>query len=129
MNLDLDAASEAWMEAKAAERKAVERRRVIEDHLASLLGVAETLEGTETTVTDGGHRIKLVGRMSRKVDRHAASDVAAEYGLEAHMDSLFRWKPEINVSAWKAAPESVTKLFLKSITTTPSRVSFSIEKE
>ncbi len=27
------------MEAKAAERKAVERRRVIEDHLASLLGV------------------------------------------------------------------------------------------
>ena len=129
MNLDLDAASEAWMEAKAAERKAVERRRVIEDHLASLLGVAETLEGTETTVTDGGHRIKLVGRMSRKVDRHAASDVAAEYGLEAHMDSLFRWKPEINVSAWKATPESVTKLFLKSITTTPSRVSFSIEKE
>ncbi len=129
MNLDLDAASEAWMEAKAAERKAVERRRVIEDHLASLLGVAEALEGTETTVTDGGHRIKLVGRMSRKVDRHAASDVAAEYGLEAHMDSLFRWKPEINVSAWKAAPESVTKLFLKSITTTPSRVSFSIEKE
>lgn len=129
MNLDLDAASEAWMEAKAAERKAVERRRVIEDHLASLLGVAETLEGTETTVTDGGHRIKLVGRMSRKVDRHTASDVAAEYGLEAQMDKLFRWKPEINVSAWKAAPESVTKLFLKSITTTPSRVSFSIEKE
>jgi hypothetical protein len=129
MNLDLDAASEAWMEAKAAERKAVERRRVIEDHLASLLGVAETLEGTETTVTDGGHRIKLVGRMSRKVDRHAASDVAAEYGLEAQMDKLFRWKPEINVSAWKAAPESVTRLFLKSITTTPSRVSFSIEKE
>lgn len=129
MNLDLDAASEAWMAAKAAERKAVERRRVIEDHLASLLGVAETLEGTETTVTDGGHRIKLVGRMSRKVDRHAASDVAAEYGLEAQMDKLFRWKPEINVSAWKAAPESVTKLFLKSITTTPSRVSFSIEKE
>jgi hypothetical protein len=129
MNLDLDAASEAWMEAKAAERKAVERRRVIEDHLASLLGVAETLEGTQTTVTDGGHRIKLVGRMSRKVDRHTASDVAAEYGLEAHMDKLFRWKPEINVSAWKAAPESVTKPFLKSITTTPSRVSFSIEKE
>lgn len=129
MNLDLDAASEAWIEAKAAERKAVERRRVIEDHLASLLGVAETLEGTQTTVTDGGHRIKLVGRMSRKVDRHTASDVAAEYGLEAHMDKLFRWKPEINVSAWKAAPESVTKPFLKSITTTPSRVSFSIEKE
>lgn len=129
MNLDLDAASEAWMEAKAAERKAVERRRVIEDHLASLLGVAETLDGTETTVTDGGHRIKLVGRMSRKVDRHTASDVAAEYGLEAHMDNLFRWKPEINVAAWKAAPESVTRLFLKSITTTPSRVSFSIEKE
>jgi hypothetical protein len=129
MNLDLDAASEAWMEAKAAEKKAVERRRAIEDHLASLLGVAETLEGTQTTVTDGGHRIKLVGRMSRKVDRHAASDVAAEYGLEAQMDKLFRWKPEINVSAWKAAPESVTRLFLKSITTTPSRVSFSIEKE
>mgnify|MGYP003640328165 FL=1 len=129
MNLDLDAASEAWMVAKEEERKAVARRRAIEDHLASLLGVADSLEGTETTTTDGGHRIKLTGRMSRKVDRHTASEVAAEYGLEAHLDKLFRWKPEINVSAWKSAPESVTRPFLKSITTTPSRVSFSIEKE
>ena len=129
MNLDLDTAAAEWIEAKAAERAAVERRRGLEDHIASLLGVPESLEGTETTETDGGHRIKLVGRMSRKVDRHAASDVAAEYGLEAQMDKLFRWKPEINVSEWKKAPESVTRLFLKSITTTPSRVSFSIEKE
>ena len=129
MNLDLDTAAAEWIEAKAAERKAVERRRLLEDHIASLLGVPESLEGTETTVTDGGHRIKLVGRMSRKVDRYTLEDIAEQYGLEAQLDQLFRWKPEVNVAAWKAAPESVTRLFLKSITTTPSRVSFSIEKE
>lgn len=129
MNLDLDTAAAEWIEAKAAERKAVERRRLIEDHMASLLGVPDSLEGTETTVTDGGHRIKLVGRMNRKVDRHAAEDIAAEYSLESQLDNLFRWKPEIDVSAWKAAPDSVRRPFLKSITTTPSRVSFTIEKE
>ncbi len=129
MNLDLDTAAAEWIEAKAAERKAVERRRLIEDHIASLLGVPESLEGTETTVTDGGHKIKLVGRMSRKVDRHTAEEIAEQYGLESQLDNLFRWKPEINAAGWKAAPHSVTKPFLKSITTTPSRVSFTIEKE
>jgi plasmid stabilization system protein ParE len=129
MNLDLDTAAAEWIEAKAAERAAVERRRSLEDHIASLLGVPESLEGTETTETDGGHKIKLVGRMNRKVDRHAAEDIAAEYSLEAQLDQLFRWKPEVNVSAWKAAPDSVRRPFLKSITTTPSRVSFIIEKD
>jgi len=129
MNLDLDTAAAEWMEAKAAERAAVSRRRLLEDHIASLLGVAETLEGTERTETDGGHKIKLTGRMSRKVDTHLAAEVAAEYGLEEHLDKLFRWKPEINMSAWKATPESITRPFLNVITTTPSRVSFTIEKE
>ena len=129
MNLDLDTAAAEWIEAKAAEREAVERRRVLEDHIASLLGVSQTLEGTETTVTDNGHRIKLVGRMGRKIDRHMAEDIAAEYGLEAQLDKLFRWKPEINASAWKEASDNVRRPFLKSVTTTPSRVSFNVEKE
>jgi len=90
MNLDLDTAAGEWIEAKAAERKAVERRRALEDHIGSLLGVPESLEGTETTVTDGGHKIKLVGRMSRKVDRRTAEDIAEQYGLEAQLDQLFR---------------------------------------
>ena len=129
MNLDLDTAAAEWIEAKAAARKAVERRRALEDHIASLLGVPESLEGTETTVTDGGYKIKLVGRMSRKVDRHTAEDIAEQYGLEAQLDNLFRWRPEINASGWKAAPDSVRRPFLNAITTTPSRVSFTIEKE
>ena len=129
MNLDLDTAAAEWMAAKAAEREAVKRRRLLEDHITSLLGVAETLEGTERTETDGGHKIKLTGRMNRKVDTHLAAEVAAEYGLEEHLDKLFRWKPEINMSVWKATSESITKPFLNAITTTPSRVSFTIEKE
>ena len=129
MNLDLDTAAAEWMAAKADERAAVARRRKMEDHMASLLGVAETLEGTETTETDGGHKIKLVGRMVRKVDAHLAQEIAAEYSLEEHLDKLFRWKPDLNISAWKSMPESITKPFLNAITTTPSRVSFSIEKD
>ena len=129
MNLDLDTAAAEWIEAKAAEREAVERRRTIEDHIGSLLGVSESLEGTETTETDGGHRIKLTGRMSRKVDWHTVEDIAAEYGLGDQLDNLFRAKFEVNASGWKAAPDNVRRVFSKSITTTPSRVSFTVEKE
>ena len=30
-------------------------------------------------------------------------EIAAEHGLEAHLSMLFRWKPEIDARAWKAA--------------------------
>jgi hypothetical protein len=52
--------------------------------------------------------------------------LAAEAGLSDHLGSLFRWKPEINATAWKQADNSITNPLLGAITSTPGRTSFSI---
>jgi hypothetical protein len=124
----LDELSHNWMRAKELERIAIEERRQIEDKLLSLIGVPETLEGTETANT-GEYKIKIVGRMNRKVDADKLHELAIENGLEAHLQNLFRWKPEINAKAWAAADEAITKPLLDAITTTPGRASFAITKE
>lgn len=124
----LDELSHNWMRAKELERIAIEERRQIEDKLLSLIGVSETLEGTETANT-GEYKIKIVGRMNRKVDADKLHELAIENGLEAHLQNLFRWKPEINAKAWAAADEAITKPLLDAITTTPGRASFAITKE
>jgi hypothetical protein len=119
---------ELWLAAKDAERVAVEERRKIEDRLSSLIGIVETLEGTETATLDG-FDIKVVGRMNRKVDADKAQEIAAEHGIEAHLSTIFRWKPEIDARAWKAAPDNVTTPLLAAITTTPSRPSYTITRK
>ena len=129
MNLDLDTASAEWLAAKEAERTATERRRELENHLLSLIGISENWEGTENVETDGGHKIKITGRINRKVDGKRIQEIAAEEGLVEHLSSLFRWKPEINMTAWKSADKSITEPLLGGITTQPGRASFAIIKE
>ena len=118
-----------WIQAKEDERTAIEHRRAYEDKLMSLIGVAENFEGTENAEAPGGYKIKVTGRMARKVDADALQELAAEAGLTEHLSSLFRWKPEIDAKAWKAADSSITTPLMGAITTTPSRASFSITKE
>lgn len=120
--------SQNWIDAKAAEKTAVDRRREIEDKLFSLIGVSEDFEGTQTAEPDG-YKIKITGRMTRKVDSDRIQEIAAEEGLTEHLSKLFRWKPELNMSAWKHADDSITKPLLGGITTKPGRASFSITKE
>lgn len=121
--------SKLWLELKEAERVATERRRDVEDKLMSLIGIPETLEGTENVNLDDGYSIKIVGRMNRKVDTEQLQDIAATYGLTEHLWSLMRWKAEINSAVWKATSENITKPLLAAITTTPGRPSFSITKK
>ena len=118
-----------WIQAKEDERTAIEHRRAYEDKLLSLIGIAENFEGTENAEAPGGYKIKVTGRMARKVDADALQELAAEAGLTEHLSSLFRWKPEIDAKAWKAADSSITTPLMGAITTTPSRASFSITKE
>ena len=99
MNLDLDTAAAEWLAAKKAERQSVERRRALEDHMLSLLGVPDDIAGTTNTNTDGGHKIKVVGKMNHKVQADLAQEVAMEHGLEDILHHLFRWKAEINIAA------------------------------
>lgn len=126
--MNLSELCETWMQAKQAEALAIETRRKIEDQVVSLIGLPETFEGTENAEA-GGYKIKIVGRMTRKVDAEKVQEIAAEHGLTEHLSALFRWKPEINVSIWKATDSSITEPLLDAITTSPGRPSFSITKD
>ena len=127
--MDLSQLCETWMQAKQAEAMAVETRRKIEDQVVSMIGLPETFEGTENAEAAGGYKIKIVGRMTRKVDADKVQEIAAEHGLTEHLSALFRWKPEMNISIWKSTDSSITEPLLDAITTSPGRPSFSITKD
>jgi hypothetical protein len=118
--------SEAWISLKEAERQATENRRIVEDKIMSLVGLAESFEGTENLLLDEGIQIKIVGRMNRKVDTEKLQEIATANGLSEHLHDLFRWKAEINTTVWKATNDSITKPLLGAVTTLPGRPSFSI---
>ena len=128
MTDNLNELSAMWLAAKEAERHATDQRRAIEDRMKSLIGVAENLDGTETASPDG-YTIKITGRIDRKVDGDRLQELAAEAGLSQHLSSLFRWKPELNMSAWKAADTSITAPLAAAITAKPGRPSFTITRK
>jgi hypothetical protein len=117
-----------WEEAKMEEKAATDRRRGIEDQLVECLGIPKQMEGTKNELA-GMYEIKVAGRLDRKVNADKLQAIAEETGLTEHLSSLFRWKPEINMGAWKSAHESITDPLLDAITTTASRPSFTITKK
>ena len=125
---EMQVLSERWLEAKETERQAVEERQQIEDRLSSLIGIGETLDGTETATPDG-FVIKVAGRMTRKVDTDRAQEIAAEHGIEAYLSTVFRWKAEIDARAWKSAPQHVTSKLAVAVTATPGRPSYVITRK
>lgn len=116
-----------WEDAKNEERRATAMRRETEDKLFEALNLAKNMEGTVKEITQL-YEIKVAGRIDHKIDSARLQALAEESGLTEHLSSLFRWKPEINMSAWKAAHESITGPLLDAITTTASRPSFSITR-
>jgi hypothetical protein len=119
--MSLDNLINEWRDAKETERAAQEKRRVVEDIIAEMIGLAEDLDGT---VTHGV--LKVTGRIDRKVDGDKLQQLALDAGLTDHLSALFRWKPEINRKAWDAAAESITRPLLGAITSKPGRPSFAI---
>jgi len=115
-----------WLEAKEAERVAVEKRRDIEDSMRKVASFRDDTEGTETLALEG-FRVKVVGRIDRKVDADKVQELAAEAGLTDHLSTLFRWKPEINMAIWKASDERITRPLAGAITAKPGRPSFTID--
>lgn len=121
----LDLLARDWMVAKQKEQLAIDARRAAEDKLVQLLKVNTSDEGTDTRQI-GHYQVKIVGRMTRKIDSDLVQEIAVEHNLTEHLPQLFRWKPEINMTAWKRADESITRPLLGAITTTPGRPSFTI---
>jgi hypothetical protein len=125
MHADLKLLSAFWMQYKTDEEKATVERRKIEDQMIKLLAIPENFESTETAEPEG-FVVKVSGRIDRKVDGDKVQELAAEFGLGEHLAKLFRWKPEINMTAWKAADATITGPLAGAITAKPGRPSFKI---
>lgn len=117
-----------WLEEKEAEREAIENRRIIEDQIKIIAEINDALSGTEL-VSASEFVVKIVGRIDYKVDSDMLQDLAFEHGISYHLPSLFRWKTEINMSAWKAADAEITKPLSGAITAKPGRPSFAITRK
>jgi hypothetical protein len=117
-----------WLDAKKLETAAVAERRELEDLMVKDFDLPKDLDGTVNHQVDG-YKIKMEGRINKKIDADKLQMLAAEAGLSEHLSNLFRWKPEINVKVWNAASEAVTQPLLGAITSTPGRPTFSITKE
>jgi hypothetical protein len=120
--------AEEWMEAKSAEKEAVEQRRLIEDELVRLLEIQQTDEHSRKIDADP-FIIKIACRINRKVDGDLAQEIAAENDMQDHLGLLFRWKPELSMTAWDGVGDNVKQVFARAITATPGRPSFTITKE
>lgn len=114
-----------WLAAKAEESAAIAKRRKLEDQLVKALEIPETLDGTQNA-KHGIYMVKVEGRINRKVDAEKVQELAAEAGLSAHLGTLFRWKPEINMTVWKQTSPEITTPLLGAITSSNGRPSFSI---
>ena len=116
--------SAQWLEAKAAEAAAQDKRRRIEDAMTTIMSVPED-EGT-TSAEAGEYIVKAARRMNSKVDGDKLQSIAAEKGLSEHLSVLFRWKPEIDAKKWKSADQSITGALSAAITTTPGRPTITV---
>jgi hypothetical protein len=117
---------QSWLNAKHTEETAIKVRRDLEDKMVKDFQIPSTLDGTKNITTSDGFTIKIVGRLTRKVNADKLQELAEEHGLSDHLSSLFRWKPEINSEQWAAADSSITSPLLDAITTTAGRPTFKI---
>lgn len=126
--MDIEKLVSDWQFYKAAEKVSVDSRRACEDAIAKFYSIDPQAEGTQNFEVDG-YKVKIVSRLAQKIDSDKVQEIAAEHGLENYLSSLFRWKPEVVASAWKAAPKEVTEKLSFAITSTPNRPSFLIDKK
>lgn len=117
-----------WLAAKAEEAEATLRRRKLEDQMVAQFNVPSNLDKTANYEADG-YKVKVEGRINHKINSEKLQEIAVEHGLMAHLECLFRWKPEINAAVWKSTDPSITTPLLDAITSTPGRPSFTIIKK
>lgn len=117
-----------WQDAKAREAEATAERREIEDQMVAQFNVPSNLDKTANFEADG-YKVKIEGRINRKINSEKLQEIAVENGLMAHLECLFRWKPEINAAVWKSTDPAITTPLLDAITSTPGRPSFTIVKK
>lgn len=122
--MDLINLSEQWLEAKEAEREAVERRRQLEDQMRKAMKLEESEEGTVSTLV-GRYKVKANCRVNRKIDPEKFLMLANDAQID--ISKFTRWKCELVMSEWRKVDEAVQHELSQAITTEPGRPTFSID--
>lgn len=125
---DLEELSRLWFIAKQDETIAIQNRRELEDKMSEIIDINPATEGT-INVEGNEYKIKIMTRLTRKVDADKLQEIAAEHDLSKELSTLFRWKADIDMKSWKLAPPEVTNVLALAVTTTAGRPSYSITKE
>lgn len=112
--------------AQAAEKAAKDARVAIEKELEEAFGVPAGWEGTRTT--DVGE-FKVVAKRANytKVDAAMLEQITAANNLGNVTKDTFRFKAEVNKKAWAALTPYTQGLYAPAITTTPGKMSFSVD--
>lgn len=79
----LQALSQAWVEAKTAERAANAQRLAVEEQICQILHVKD--DGRETVTLDNGAKIVIAGKMTYKPD-----DIDVIIGMTRELQEQFR---------------------------------------
>jgi hypothetical protein len=127
-DMDMDELSSKWLELKSLETRAKNERSAIEEYMLGRARIDYTVEGTKTIPSDI-YENKITCKLTKKIDSDLLQEIAAENGLSEHLSDLFRWKPELNIKAWKAASEEITGPLSKAITSKPARPGFKIVRK
>lgn len=111
---------EAWQLAKDAEDAAKDARLTAELQILSLLDKPDDFKGY--VKLDG---VSVAFGESVKVDGSTVQALADLGGIDHEtLSELFRWKPELNVKAWKEAPEETKRLLAGALSIKPTKPAF-----
>ena len=118
----LETLAAAWMQAKAQENKARDRRVEIEESIASLLPIKD--EGTVSEKADG-MKISVTYKLTRKANTINLRTCWDQLGDEAK--ACFVWKADVSTSALRNVSPAALIEAQRFITTAPAKPSVAVE--
>lgn len=124
--MNIEKLAQDWVKYKYAEKVAQDARRECEDAMVEFYRINPQNEGTQNFEA-GDLKVKIVSKLTKKIDSDKLQEIAAEHGLTDKLPTLFRWKAEINSAVWKAESDEVRTVLSDAITTSAGRPTFSIE--
>jgi hypothetical protein len=115
----------AYMSIDMMQKEVAARKEEIVTAMRSAMALPDDGEGTQNFEC-GELLVAATMRLNRKVDAEKLDELAKENGLEDKLTTLFRYKPEVSMTAWKAADPSITEKLLPAITTTAGSLGIKI---
>lgn len=111
-----------WMQAKEAERKAIEYRRELDQLIQSLLPKKD--DGS-VTQAEGPYKVSVTYKLDRKLDTPALQ--AAWHTIPERTRCAIKWKSELSTIAYRSLSDDDKALLAGYITTKPASPTVSVE--